>query len=196
MQTTLDSRYPAHHGDTSITHRLPGSRKTSARLIGALFLAGFVVYGTGSALVNSVVGAPDFLSTISAPQTILIIGAVLMALNTVVDLGKGVLFYPILENHGKRTALIYLAAVIVQVVLLDLGVIFLLMIVPLGQIGANAGTAGAAWTHGVASLLAESNTLSYNLAQATLSFGAIFLCLLLFRTRLIPRPLAALGIFR
>ena len=39
-----------------------------------------------------------------------------MLLNSVLDLGKGVLFFPILENHGKRTALTYLAALIVQVV--------------------------------------------------------------------------------
>jgi hypothetical protein len=32
--------------------------------------------------------------------------------------GKAVLFFPIVENHGKRTALAYLAAIIVEVVLL------------------------------------------------------------------------------
>jgi hypothetical protein len=41
-----------------------------------------------------------------------------MLLNTPVDVGKAVLFFPIVENHGKRTALAYLAAIIVEVVLL------------------------------------------------------------------------------
>lgn len=48
-----------------------GSRRTSSRLIGALFLAGFLVYGVGGVLVTSVAGAPDFLSTISSHKTIL-----------------------------------------------------------------------------------------------------------------------------
>ena len=109
-----------------------GSRRTSSRLIGALFLVGFLFYGVGAALVTSVTGAPDFLATIFAHQTTLIIGAFLMLLNTVVDVGKGVLFFPILENHGKRSALAYLALIIVQVVMLDIGVVGLLMIVPLG----------------------------------------------------------------
>ena len=52
-----------------------GSRMTYSRLIGALFLAGFVVYGVGFGLTSSVIGAPDFLSTISAHQTTLILGA-------------------------------------------------------------------------------------------------------------------------
>ena len=39
-----------------------------SRLIGALFLAGFLSYGTGFALVTSVIGAPDFLANIAAAQ--------------------------------------------------------------------------------------------------------------------------------
>ena len=67
-----------------------------------------------------------------------------MLLNTAVDVGKGVLFFPILENHGKRSALGYLAFVVVQVVMLDVGVLALLLIVPLGQQAGDAGQATAA----------------------------------------------------
>jgi len=163
-------------------------------LIGALFLVGFLTYGIGFTLVNSVISVPNFVATIPAVQSTLLIGAFLMLLNTAVDVGKGVLFFPILENHGKRTALVYLAAIVVQVVLLDIGVLFLVMLVPLAQIAAEAGAAGAAWAPGLGSLLTEANTIAYNVGQATLAFGGIFLCVLLFRTRLIPRGLAALGI--
>jgi uncharacterized protein DUF4386 len=105
-----------------------------------------------------------------------------------------VLFFPILENHGKRTALVYLAAIAVQVVFLDIGVLFLLMLVPLGQIAADAGASSAAWAPGLGSLLSASNTIAYNVGQATLCFGGVFLCLLLYRTRLIPQVLAGLGV--
>jgi hypothetical protein len=168
--------------------------KLSARLIGALFLAGFVVYGVGFGLVTSVIGKPDFLSTISVHQTTLILGAFLMLLNTVVDVGKGVMFFPILENHGKRTALAYLAALTVQVVLLDIGVLCLLMLVPLGQYAADVGGASAAWATALGSLLTQANTMAYHIGQATLGVGGVFLCALLFRTRLIPRFLAAWGV--
>lgn len=169
-------------------------RKTYARLIGALFLIGFLTYGTGFGLINSVITAPDFPANIAAAQNILLIGAFLMLLNTMVDIGKGVLFFPILEHHGRRTALVYLAAIVVQVVFLDIGALFLLMLVPLAQIAADAGASSAAWAPGIASLLTESNTFAYNIGQATLSFGGVFLCLLLYRTRLIPQLLAGLGV--
>jgi hypothetical protein len=168
--------------------------RTYARLIGALFLVGFLTYGIGFTLVNSVIGTPDFLSTIPALQTTLVVGALLMLGNTVVDIGKGVLFFPILERHGRRTALVYLAAIVAQVIFLDLGVIFVLMLVPLAQIAAEAGASSATWAPGIGSLLSESNVIAYNVGQATLSFGGVFLTLLLFRTRLVPRALAGLGV--
>src|SRR5947209_6492194 len=169
---------------------LTGSRMTDSRLIGGLYLTGFLVYGVGSLLTKSVTGESGFLSTISAHQSILLIGAFLMLLNTGVDVGKGVLFFPILENHGKRTALGFLAAVIVEVVLLDVGVLALLMIVPLSsQHGVGAGVAQA-----FGSLAAQANTMAYQVAEMSLAVGSVFLCLLLFRTQLVPRWLAVSGL--
>jgi hypothetical protein len=170
------------------------SRKLDSRLIGGLFLAGFLVYGLGSGLVNSVVGHTDFLSTVSAHKTVLVFGAFLMLLNVAVDVGKGVLFFPILERHGKRTAVGYLAAMIVEVVLLAVGVLSLLMIVPLAEQAADAGPAAAGWAQALGSLAVEANTMAYQVAEMSLAVGCVFLCWLLLRTGLIPRPLAILGL--
>src|ERR1700730_18344720 len=179
--------------DGGTRNNSPGSRMTYSRSIGALFLVGFLFYGVGAALVTSETGAPDFLSTISAHQTTLVIGAFLMLLNTVVDVGKGVLFFPILENHGKRSALAYLAFIVVQVVMLDAGVLALLLIGPLGQQALDAGQASAPWAQGLGSLLIQWNSMAYSIGEATLGVGGLFLCSLLFRTRLIPRFLAVGG---
>ena len=83
------------------------SRMTYSRVIGALFLSGFLAYGIGSGLATSLVGGSNFLSTIAASQTVLVMGAFLMFLNTGVDVGKGVLFFPILAKHSQATALAY-----------------------------------------------------------------------------------------
>jgi hypothetical protein len=177
-------------GESAKWSALMGSRMMYSRLIGALFLAGFLTYGVGSGLVTSVVGTPDFLSTVSAHQTTLILGAFLMLSNTAVDVGKGVLFFPILENHGKRTALAYLSAMIVEVVLMAIGVLSLLMIVPLAQQAVDAGQVGESWANVLGSLAVDANTMAYQIGQASLGFGAIFLCFLLLRTQLLPRSLA------
>src|ERR671934_2124378 len=165
-----------------------GSRMTISRIIGALFLGGFLSYGIGSVLANSVASGTDFLSKVPGAQTTLILGAFLILLNTGVDVGKAVLLFPILENHGKRTALGYLATMIVEVVFLGLGALALLMIVPLGQ------HAGESWATGLASLMVQTNTMAYQIGEAVLGFGALFLCALLLRTGLIPGWLAISGL--
>jgi hypothetical protein len=62
-----------------------GADPLIARLIGALFLAGFLLYGAGSALVSSLTSNPDVLQTLAAHRTVLALGAFLMFLNTAVD---------------------------------------------------------------------------------------------------------------
>lgn len=166
------------------------SRMTYSRLIGALFLSGFLVYGIGSALATSATGAPHFLASVAAHPIVLIIGAFLMLLNTLVDLGKGILFFPILRKHSKRTALGYVATMIVEVTLLDIGAIALLLIVPLsGQHGLDAATAIAR-----GSALVHTNAMFYQFGEMTLAAGCVALCALLFRTRLIPRFLSISGL--
>ena len=52
-----------------------GSRMLYSRLIGALFLLGFVCYGVGSGLATSLVGGANFLSTIADQAAVAISNA-------------------------------------------------------------------------------------------------------------------------
>jgi hypothetical protein len=113
--------------------------------------------------------------------------------NSVIVVGLGALFFPILENYGKRTALAYLASRIVEAILLAIGVLCLLMLNPLSHYAVDAGATSAAWATGLGSLLTQANTLSFQVAMMSLGLASLFLCVLLFRTRLIPRFLAAWG---
>jgi hypothetical protein len=171
-----------------------GSRMGYARLIGALFLAAFVLYGVGFGVVTSVIGAQGFLLTISAHQSTLVLGAVLMLLNSVVVVGLGALFFPIIESHGKRTALVYLASRIVEAILLAIGVLCLLMLIPLGQYAVEVGGASVAWATAIGSLLIQANRMAFQIGMLSLGLASLFLCALLFRTRLIPRVLAVWGL--
>jgi hypothetical protein len=186
---------PAAADGSSTRPSAMDSRKVVSRVIGALFLLGFVSYGVGFAIVSPMIAAPDFLAAIPARQTLFVFGAFLMLLNTVVDVGKGVLFFPILEKQGKRTALAYLAMMIFEVILLDIGVLCLLMIVPLAHQAIDAGPASADWTRALGSLAVQSNTMAYQIAEMSLSLGCVFLCSLLYRLRLIPRLLSIWGFF-
>jgi len=185
---------PADGADPPQTSHPPtASRMWSSRLIAALFLAGFLLYGTGSILVNSVVDGPDFLSGVTSLQTTLALGAFLMIATTAVDIGKAVIFFPVLERHGKRTAVAYLATMIFEMALMTVGVLALLMIIPLAE-QAAAGELDAGTAQALGSLAVDANETAYQIGQLSLAFGAFFLAALLFRTGLVPRWLAALGL--
>lgn len=180
-------------GPTQNSHPRTGSRMWASRLIAALFLGGFLLYGTGSLLVTSIVDGPDFLADIGAMQTTLALGAFLMIATAAVDIGKAVIFYPILERHGKRTAVAYLATMIFEMAMMTVGVLALLMIIPLAD-QAAAGQLDSGTAQALGSLAVDANDTAYQIGQLSLAFGALFLAALLFRSGLVPRWLAALGV--
>ncbi|MEV5961281.1 DUF4386 domain-containing protein [Kribbella sp. NPDC051952] len=170
-----------------------GSRMWASRLIGALFLAGFLIYGAGSILMNSVVGTPDFLAGVGAKETTLALGAFLMIATTAVDIGKAVFFFPILEPHGKRTAVAYLATMVFEMAMMTVGVLTLLLIIPLAD-QADSGRLDSTVAQAFGSIAVDANEMAYQIGQLSLAFGALFLCALLYRTGLVPKWLAAWGI--
>lgn len=195
MTTSATPPIPAGRERNAVAIETPPARTSSrmwtSRLIGALFLAGFAIYGTGSILVNSVVDAPAFLASVGAQQTTLLVGVFLMVVTTAVDIGKAVLFFPVLERHGRRTAVAYLATMIFEMALMTVGALALLMLVPLAD---QAGQLGSEPAQAIGSLLVDTNETAYQIGQLSLAFGCLFLCALLFRTRLIPKWLAGLGL--
>ena len=146
-----------------------GVRRT-ARIVGVLFLAGYVAYGVGSLMAQGVVRSADRSSSTASFVT----GAALMLLNSAFVIGIGVLMFPILRPHDKAVAAGYLGTRIFEGVGLAIGVVSLVVV---------ADSAAAI----------HVNSVCYNLAEAGLGIGSLFFCALLFRTGLVPRFLAAWG---
>jgi hypothetical protein len=176
---------------TSAADTDPKMRMFHSRLIGGLFLAGFLAYGTGFALVMSVIGAPDFLANIAIHRTTLVLGAVLMLLTIVTDVWRAVIFFPILGERGRSTALTYLGAQIISVSMFFIGAMSLLLLVPLGQ---YVGGAETKWATAFGSLLVHANENAYALSQLSLAFGSVSLWLFGFRVGLIPRAFAGYAV--
>jgi hypothetical protein len=195
MTTTTATLMPAGRGSGALvgdpSDGRTSGRMWSSRLIGALFLAGFLIYGTGSILVNSVVDGQNFLAGVGAQQTTLALGAFLMIATAAVDIGKAVFFFPILQRHGRRTAVAYLATMVFEMAMMTVGVLALLMIIPLADEAERIGN-GAAQALG--SLAVDANEMAYQIGQLSLGFGCLFLCALLLRSGLVPRWLAVWGL--
>ena len=198
--TTKTRTADTAHTQSDCTHEAPAtdrSRKHSgipcrmaAPIIGILILAGWFTYGPGGAVTDSIVTAPDILANIAANQITFTLGAVAMLLNSAAVVGIGVMWFPVLKRYSEPVALSYLATRILEAAFLAVGVMSLLSLTGMGE-SADAG-AGAHFET-LSTVAIHLNDLAYRIGMATLGFGSLFFCYLLFRTALVPRMLAAWG---
>ena len=149
--------------------RPDSSLRRTARIVGVLFLAGYLSYGVGSTIATGNVHSADR----SGSTALFVTGAALMLLNSAFVIGIGVLMLPILRPHNKAIAAGYLGTRIFEGAVLAIGVVSLIVLT------------GSPAIH--------VNSVCYNIAEAGLGIGSLFFCALLFRTGLVPRFLAAWG---
>ena len=162
---------PASNHSTSPPVVRPNSSvRRTARIVGVLFLAGFLVYGVGNLIATGIVDSDDR----SDSTALFVTGVALMLFYSAFVIGIGVLMFPILRAHNKAIAAGYLGTRIFEGVVLAIGVVSLIVL-----------TDSAAAIH--------ANSVFYSIAQAGLAIGSLFFCALLFRTGLVPRFLAVWG---
>ena len=159
----------SHHSTFLPSVRPDSGVRRTARIVGVLFLAGYVTYGVGNLIATGIVDSGDR----SDSTALFVTGAALMLLNSAIVIGIGVLMFPILRAHNKAIAAGYLGTRIFEGVVLAIGVVSLVVLASSEAIDANAAF--------------------YNLAEAGLGIGSLFFCALLLRTGLVPRWLAAWG---
>ena len=171
------------------------SPHATGRIVGALFLVAFVVYGGGTALVSAGAGTPADLSSVADNQLQIAAGALLMLSNAAVVAATGLLVFPILRQHSEGTAYTYLVTRVFEAALLAVGVVFVLLLLPLGQAYVDADARDAAALSTLGRLAQAGNFYSYQIAMLMLGVGAMVFCRVLLRARLVPGLLAIGGIF-
>lgn len=160
------------------------SQRSRQIVAGVLFLAAFIVYGTGSVLATGFVAglasSVDPAMLLANYGSTLVNGVTLMLLNSAIVLGIGVLLFSSLARANRVVSWVYLLARGGEAVLLGLGAFGFLTVLTRHS------------PHVVASVQ-SGNFFAYQTGMAVLGFGSLFLCALLYRHRLVPRPLALWG---
>ena len=162
-------------------------QKRTARAVGILILGGYLSYGLGSSISTAITTAPDYLPEPTS-STIIALGAMMMLINSGLVIGIGILMYPVLRAHSLRIALGYLATRLFEAILMAVGILSILTLASLGATGGSIGSAQS-----LTALLVTGNQAAYNIAMAGLGIGSLFLCTLLFTSRLVPRFLGVWG---
>ena len=169
--------------------------RTTARVVGILYVAGLVVGIGGIVLIQSILGAPDHLSAVSASSMLLAIGAVLWLMPAAGDAAHGILMFPILkQQHSERMAIGYLGFRIVNAVFIAVMVLFILLQIPLASEYMKAAGSDASFLQALSAVFMEGQLSAYNFGMSAVGLASLLLCYVLYRAGLVPRFLAIWGL--
>ena len=169
--------------------------KTAGRLFGIFFILTFIFYGVGSGVIGSITGGPDILTNVFEHKTLIIVGAIFMALfHTILNIALPVIMLPILKPFHKNLVYGYLSAAIASTVILVVGAIFLLLLLPLSDEFVKASSEIIPYYETLAIIFTKGNFFAYQLGMALWGIGGLMLCTILFQSKLIPRLISVWGL--
>ena len=163
----------------------------TARTAGILFLLTFVSAIAGAALYAPLLTDPDYLTGPGADTRILL-GAVCELVLIVTNIGTAVVLYPVLRRCSETAAVAYVAARIMECALIAVGILSVLTVVTLRQTaGADAGeylpvARALVALHGWTFLLGPGFVVGIG--------NGLLLGFLMYRSHLVPRPMALFGL--
>ncbi len=168
--------------------------RTTAIVVGVIYLAGFVVGIGGEMLSQSVLSAPNHLATLAANSMTLTISALFWLLAVAGDVAHGVLLFPLLKRHNERIGVGYLAARIMDGLFIAIMVLFILLQIPLGNAYLQAAPADTAYLQTLSTLFTQGQHYAYQIGMITLGLAGLQLCYTLYQATLTPRWLAVWGL--
>ena len=168
--------------------------RTTAVVVGVVWLAGFVLAVVGNNLILSILGVPNHLATVSANSMQVAIGGMLMLICSAAEVALGVLMFPVLKQHDERIALGYLGSKIVDAVFFVVWVIFLLIQIPLGSEYLKAAALDTSYLQALSTVSIQASQYAYQISQIAVVLAGFLLCYMFYRTKLVPRWVAVWGL--
>jgi hypothetical protein len=162
--------------------------QTSARIVGVFFLVAMITSLAGGIWLESVLTGPDYLETVAASETQVLLGVLLELINCLAVIGIAAVLFPLMRRHNEALAAGYLGTRVVEAVVLAVAAVSPLLIVALSQEYLAAGAADAAYFGTAGTLvMAARGQLASLLTPVFFSLAALLLYIFLYQTRLVPR---------
>lgn len=164
------------------------SARRIALVAGVLFLITFITSIPALYLFQPVLDDPAGYIAGAGDDNRIYLGALLEMLLIVANVGTAVVLFPILRRENEILALGYVTARLVECTLIAIGLVTVLGIVTLQQAGADAGSLGVA--------LAGMKDWTFLFGPGfVVGIGnGLLLGYLMYRSGLVPRPMAMLGL--
>jgi hypothetical protein len=168
--------------------------KKTARFVGVLYVIGTVAGILSLVLTGPVRNAQDYLISVPANETRLVVGALFVLMMGLTLAMVPVLMFPILRKYNEALALGYVVirGGLEAVTYLAVATSWLLL-VPLSQIYAQAGALDASKFQALGTLLLEAKEIN-SILTVVFCLGALIFNYMLYQTKLVPRWLSGWGL--
>lgn len=168
--------------------------RNTAVIVGLLFLTQTVAFIVAEQLLTGVLKRPDYLTGLAGDANALTLGALLAFVSGVSVVGIGVLMFPLLKPTSEPLALGYVCERVVELMLQ----VFFYLAAPLFMIaiatGLRDGGVDAAASQSIGPVLKALHDVGIVVLYLVTSVGGTIFAFLLYRSRLVPRWLAVLGL--
>lgn len=167
----------------------------TARTAGILFLVTFVSAITGALLYAPALTDPGYVLG-SGADTRILMGVLCEMVLVVANLGTAVVLYPVLRRYSEAAALGYVVARIIECLLIAVGILSMLCVVTLRQAVERGEEGSDTSAAAVARALVGLHDWTFLLGPGfVVGMGnGLLLGFLMYRSGLVPRPMAMLGL--
>ena len=171
-----------------------GSTRKAAVATGILFIITFITSIPALLLFGPVLNDARYIVSAGADSSVLL-GAFLEVLLIIANIGTALVLFPVLKRQSEAGALGFIAARIVESTFIAVGILSVLAVVTLRQGFAGAGGAetDALVTVGAALVAVKNATFDLGPGFVVGVGNGLLLGYLMYRSGLLPRPVAVLG---
>jgi hypothetical protein len=170
------------------------TNRSNAVVAGVLFIIATVAdVISRAAFVQPILGAPDYLTRISANDDQVLLGALLLVIGAVAAAGIAIALYPVLRKQDEALALGSVGFRLIEGAFYLGIVVCLLVLVTVSRESASAGAEASALQAPAAIVMAARDSLGL-VAVLAFGLGALMYYSVFYRSRLVPRWLSAWGL--
>ena len=171
------------------------SHRKTAIIVGVLFIAATAFAIIGLTLEEPVVNDPAYIINGSTNQNQVILGELFWLIEGFAVIGTAIMLFPYLKKQNESIALGYVAFRLLEAVLTIVAIISLLSIVSLSQEFVTAPAPSVSYFMGLGTLLLAVHGWAFLIGTYfVLGIDTLMWSYLLYRSKLIPRPLAVWGL--
>jgi len=171
------------------------ANRQAATIVGVLFIVAAVTAILGLLFYQPILTGPDYLMNGAGHKNQVVLGALMELLLVCSAIGTAIGMFPVLRRVNERIALAHLCFRFLEAVIITIGIVAVLSLLTLSQalVAASGPDPSAFRASGIALLAVHDWTFMLG-PLFMLGINTLMYSYLLYKSKLVPRPLAVLGL--